>query len=279
MITDWDDAYANAAHIPGGDGYPARWEARGGGVPRRPAGREDAGGDRLRAASAAGARPVPARGRAGAGSSSSSTAATGGPFDRGPGRISPAGRSRGAGRWRCRATCSRPRRGSPQITAMIAAAIGRAAAAVAGPLRLAGHSAGGHLVARRSAPRAGRCRRRCARRVDRVVLDQRRLRPAPAAAHRAERDARASIRPRRRRRARRCSRRWRGAAVHAWVGDGERPEFVRQSALIANVWTGLGADIALTVEPRAAPFQRHRRAARIRRLRAGRGAGRGERLP
>ena len=27
MIADWDDAYANAPHIPGGDGYPARWEA------------------------------------------------------------------------------------------------------------------------------------------------------------------------------------------------------------------------------------------------------------
>ena len=28
MIVDWDDAYANAAHIPGGEAYPARWEAR-----------------------------------------------------------------------------------------------------------------------------------------------------------------------------------------------------------------------------------------------------------
>src|SRR5262249_62263241 len=24
-ITDWDDAYANAPHIPGGDGFPAAW--------------------------------------------------------------------------------------------------------------------------------------------------------------------------------------------------------------------------------------------------------------
>ena len=38
--------------------------------------------------------------------------------------------------------------------------------------------------------------------------------------------------------------------IHAWVGDDERPEFVRQSGLLANVWTGLGADITLTVEPR-----------------------------
>lgn len=38
--------------------------------------------------------------------------------------------------------------------------------------------------------------------------------------------------------------RWTAAAFRA----AERPEFVRQSRLIANVWTGLGADTALTVE-------------------------------
>jgi hypothetical protein len=40
-----------------------------------------------------------------------------------------------------------------------------------------------------------------------------------------------------------------GVRVHAWVGDLERPEFVRQTTLIANVWTGLGADMAQTIEP------------------------------
>ena len=35
MIVDWDDAYANAPHIPGGDDYPPRWEALARGVPRR----------------------------------------------------------------------------------------------------------------------------------------------------------------------------------------------------------------------------------------------------
>ncbi len=35
MIADWDDAYANAAHIPDGDGYPPRWEARRRRLPRR----------------------------------------------------------------------------------------------------------------------------------------------------------------------------------------------------------------------------------------------------
>lgn len=37
--------------------------------------------------------------------------------------------------------------------------------------------------------------------------------------------------------------------VHVWVGADERPEFVRQSALLANVWAGLGVEVALTVEP------------------------------
>ncbi|MFO1144325.1 MAG: alpha/beta hydrolase, partial [Amaricoccus sp.] len=40
-----------------------------------------------------------------------------------------------------------------------------------------------------------------------------------------------------------------GLRLHAWVGAAERPEFVRQSRLITNVWTGLGVDTALTVEP------------------------------
>ena len=192
-------------------------------------------------------------GDAGAGSSSSSTAATGGPSTAGRGRISPAGRWRGAGRWRCRATCWRPRRGSRQITAMSREAVAAAAAEVAGPLRLAGHSAGGHLVARhglRRQPAAGG-----GAGADRAGgADQRRPRPAAAAAARRSTRRCGSTRPRRRRRARRCSSRWRALPVHAWVGDDERPEFVRQSELLANVWTGLGADMALTIEPRRHHF-------------------------
>ena len=34
----------------------------------------------------------------------------------------------------------------------------------------------------------------------------------------------------------------------AWVGAGERPEFLRQSALIANIWHGLGARTRVVVE-------------------------------
>jgi hypothetical protein len=32
-----------------------------------------------------------------------------------------------------------------------------------------------------------------------------------------------------------------------WVGGAERPEFIRQSKLLANVWAGLGADIECVI--------------------------------
>ena len=32
-----------------------------------------------------------------------------------------------------------------------------------------------------------------------------------------------------------------GLTLAAWVGSDERPEYLRQSALIANIWSGLGA--------------------------------------
>ena len=36
-----------------------------------------------------------------------------------------------------------------------------------------------------------------------------------------------------------------GVRVTCWVGAAERPEFVRQNALLANVWTGLGAEMSV----------------------------------
>ena len=40
-----------------------------------------------------------------------------------------------------------------------------------------------------------------------------------------------------------------GARLTCWVGAGERAEFLRQNALLANVWTGLGAATAIYQEP------------------------------
>jgi hypothetical protein len=35
------------------------------------------------------------------------------------------------------------------------------------------------------------------------------------------------------------------AELLCWVGANERPEFIRQSALLANIWTGLGLKASL----------------------------------
>ena len=40
-----------------------------------------------------------------------------------------------------------------------------------------------------------------------------------------------------------------GTALTAWVGAEERPEFRRQSALIANAWAGFDTDIRLVEAP------------------------------
>ncbi len=40
-----------------------------------------------------------------------------------------------------------------------------------------------------------------------------------------------------------------GARVTCWVGGGERSEFIRQSALLANAWIGLGGATAYVEEP------------------------------
>lgn len=250
MIADWDDAYANAPHIPDGDAYPPRWAEQA-------AAFRAAMGGRLREGIAYGAHPrqrfdlflpedaprglvVYVHGgywRAFDRDSWSHFAA--GPLQRGwavaiPGYV------------------LAPEARIGEITAMIADAIVAAAGIVPGPIRLIGHSAGGHLVARQVCGDS-RLPEPVAARIDRVVpmsglADLRpllrlqlnevlRLDPDEAV---AESPALGTPRP--------------GLQVHAWVGDGERPEFVRQTTLLANIWTGLGADMAQTIEPRRHHF-------------------------
>ena len=121
----------------------------------------------------------------------------------------------------------------------IAAAIAFAGTRVDGPIALTGHSAGGHLAARMACvdgPLAESVRRRLARVApisglfdlrplmktkmnDTLGLDE-----AEAVA-----ESPALKRPQP------------GLVLTAWVGADERPEFLRQSDIIANVWAGLGA--------------------------------------
>ena len=251
MIVDWDDAYANAPHIPGGEGYLAMWEAAAAafraGLPE----------GRMRAGIAYGPHPRQA-------------------ID----LFLPEGRPRGlvvfvhGGYWRAfdRGLWSHfaggplargwavampgyvlaPEARIAEITGMIARAIAVAAAEVDGPLRLSGHSAGGHLVCRQACDDS-RLPPAVAARVERVVSisgvhDLRpMLRLALNATLQLDAAEAASESPVLRTPEA-------GARVHAWVGDAERPEFVRQATLIANIWTGLGADMAQTIEPRRNHF-------------------------
>ena len=138
-----------------------------------------------------------------------------------------------------------------RIAGALARSLRVASERVAGPIRLVGHSAGGHLVTRilsshdGTAPPIGR---ELGRRVERVVSisgvhDLRpllrtginatlRLDPATARS-----ESPALLAP------------FEGTSLVAWVGQAERAEFVRQSRLLADTWRGLGAATRLVVEP------------------------------
>ena len=133
------------------------------------------------------------------------------------------------------------------IVGEAAAAIEKAAAMVDGPLMLTGHSAGGHLASRMvttASPLASDVARRIRQVVSISGLHD--LRPLMFTAlneilnideREASTESPALLRP------------MQGARITCWVGGGERSEFLRQSALLANIWTGLGAATDSVVEP------------------------------
>jgi arylformamidase len=132
------------------------------------------------------------------------------------------------------------------IVRAIGKAIETAASLVEGPIYLTGHSAGGHLVARMvtttsplSEAVRGRIRHvvpisglhdlrslmKTAMNNDLRIDDAEALAESPAL-----------LRP------------LADTRVTCWVGEGERAEFLRQNALLANIWTGLGASTAVVEE-------------------------------
>ncbi|MGV2185700.1 alpha/beta hydrolase [Rhizobium rhizogenes] len=137
-----------------------------------------------------------------------------------------------------------------RITAIakeIAAAIGAAAEMIDGPLILTGHSAGGQLATRMvtatsplAAPIQTRIRHVLSisglhdlRPIMRRAMNQQlRIDEAEAMA-----ESPALLEP------------MDNLRLTCWVGGAERSEFVRQSTLLANIWTGLGAATATVVEP------------------------------
>ncbi|MGY6706551.1 alpha/beta hydrolase [Roseinatronobacter sp.] len=145
-----------------------------------------------------------------------------------------------------------PDAGLEQMTDQIGRAISAAAQHVSGPLVFAGHSAGGHLVTRMI----------CAdsplptdigARVRHVVSisglhDLRPLRLTSMNAtlgiteQTAHSESAALLRP------------LAGVAVTAWVGGHERPEFLRQSALLREAWAQSGTPVRLVVAEGAHHF-------------------------
>ncbi|BCH31599.1 esterase [Mesorhizobium sp. L-8-10] len=133
------------------------------------------------------------------------------------------------------------------IVSEVAAAIGAAAAMINGPLMLTGHSAGGHLVSRMisaTSPIAAPVQARIRHVVS--ISGVHDLRPIMRTAMNGDlrideaealTESPALLRP------------MDNARITCWVGGGERAEFIRQNALLANVWTGLGASTAAVIEP------------------------------
>ncbi|OWJ75465.1 alpha/beta hydrolase [Haematobacter genomosp. 1] len=133
------------------------------------------------------------------------------------------------------------------ISRQVAEAISHAAALVEGPIHLSGHSAGGHAVTRLMSegsplPEA------VAGRVSSVlsISGLHDLRPLLATqmnatlrldAAEAAAESPALLAPRGR------------FTLATWVGGAERSEFLRQSALLSNIWTGFGIGTANHVVP------------------------------
>ncbi|MEP5757886.1 MAG: alpha/beta hydrolase [Litoreibacter sp.] len=132
------------------------------------------------------------------------------------------------------------------MTKQMGAAVETAAACVSGPIRLSGHSAGGHLTTRLicdDSPLQAATLGRIAKTLSISGLHD--LRPlqhtkmnealqldeAEAIAESAVLHRPACKKP-----------------ITCWVGGGERPEFIRQSKLMATMWSGLDAHVDCVIE-------------------------------
>ena len=132
------------------------------------------------------------------------------------------------------------------MTTQLGRAISLAATRVDGPIHISGHSAGGHLATRmicNDSPLSDAVRGRIARTVSISGLhdlrplmhtkmnDVLRLDEAEALSESA-----ALLRP------------FGASPLICWVGGGERPEFIRQSQLLAQMWDGLDTPTYCIVE-------------------------------
>ncbi|SFE27880.1 alpha/beta hydrolase [Roseivivax sediminis] len=242
-IRDWDDAYENGANIPNGSEYPQRWVAPA-------AAFRDSARAQLGVAYGDGARHrydlflpegtpkglfVFVHGGYWAALDKSYWS-----------HLAAGAVARG---WACAIPSYElcPDVTIAEITAQIGAAIDHAAGEVGGPIVLSGHSAGGHLVTAmmcHDSPLGAQTRDRLAHVVSISGLHDLRpmLKTSRNASLRLDMDSAEAGSPA-------LKRPLEGVRLTAWVGGGERQEFLRQTALIANVWRGLGAPTLEVAEP------------------------------
>lgn len=251
MITNWDDAYANGAHIEGAENYPPNWsrlaqQFRDSMAALQLAEIDIAYGDGERQRFDIFRPQDESRGLV--------VFIHGGywrAFDKSYWSHLAAAATQGGWTAVLPSYDLAPTVSISEISRQMGAAIDKAASLVDGPVRLSGHSAGGHLVTRmicQDSPLS----RDVSKRIERVVSisglhdlrpllktamnDDFRLDEAEAAA-----ESPALNRP------------IDNAELVCWVGADERPEFIRQSELLANIWAGFG--IATSVH--LAPAQHH----------------------
>ncbi|MEQ9134222.1 MAG: alpha/beta hydrolase [Thalassobaculum sp.] len=239
MIQDWDDAYANSPRIPGAADYPPKWARDAAGFRQAMTGSDRA---ELDIPYGAGPRDRLDLFRPVGAAKGLAVFVHGGywmAFDKSSWSHLAAGAvARGwAVAMPSYTLCPEAR--ISEITRQVGKAVAAAADRIAGPIRLAGHSAGGHLVTRMACtdgPMPEPLRARLARVASISGLHD--LRPLmrtrmnatlrlDAAEAEAESAALREPLP--------------GLDLLCWVGADERPEFRRQNALLANIWAGLGA--------------------------------------
>ena len=245
MITDWNDAYANMPYIEDAAGYPPRWSASAAAF-RETLEREG----RARTGIAYGSAPrqqmdlfLPPLQPAGTVifihggywhkfDRSTWSHLAQGPLERGWAVAMPS-------------YTLAPEASVAEITREIGKAIERVATLVEGPIHVSGHSAGGHLAARMAcegAPLEPDTQMRIKRIVSISGLHD--LRPLEKTSmaeilfrdgSEATNESPALKRP------------VEGTVLTCIVGGSERPEFLRQNALLPNIWSGLGADTTAIV--------------------------------
>jgi len=246
-IADWDDAYANAAHIEGGADYPERWAERAAGFRTS---LSSAGRSRLDLSYGSAPRNLLDLFLPAGDSLGLVVFVHGGywkAFDKSSWSHLAEGALAGGYAVAIPSYTHCPEARIGDITKEIAAAIEYAAMQMEGPIALCGHSAGGHLVTRmicRDSPVSEGTARRIKRTVSISGLHD--LRPLMATAmndalridwEEAQAESPALLAPKPHQ------------SVVAWVGAKERPEFIRQSGLLAIMWRSFDARMKLVEEP------------------------------